>query len=147
MDMRDAIISIQGTQSDPRTPFEAASRVELVTTGKYGFENGEACFSYEESDLTGMEGTRTTFFFGPGGVTMSREGSTNSMMHFRQGKQEYFLYETPFGATSMDVKTSHIDSRVDEHGGTMELAYQIAYNHSSYGDNHFKFHVKEVNNV
>ena len=48
MDMRDVIISITGIQNDPSGSRDS---VELVTAGKYGFENGESRFEgkYESS--------------------------------------------------------------------------------------------------
>ena len=83
MDMRDAIISITGIQRDSSDQQEA---VELVTAGKYGFANGESRFTYEESGLTGLEGTRTTFTISPMGVVLKREGNLNSQMVFREGE-------------------------------------------------------------
>ena len=113
MNMRDVIISITGIQHDPSGQRDA---VELVTAGKYGFENGESRFTYEESDLTGLDGTRTTF-------TIS-----------------------PFGSATMGVDTRRIDARLDEHGGTMELDYDIDFNHTPMGRNKFKINVKEKRN-
>ena len=140
MNMRDVIISITGIQHDPTGQKDA---VELVTAGKYGFENGESRFTYEESDLTGLDGTRTTFTISPMGVVMRREGSLNSEMVFREGKKDLFLYETPYGSATMGVDTRRIDAKLDEHGGTMELDYQIDFNHTPVGRNKFKINVKE----
>ena len=143
MNMRDVIISITGMQRDPSGQ---SDQVELVTAGKYGFENGESRFTYEESDLTGLEGTRTTFSISPMGVTLRREGSLNSEMVFREGKKDFFLYQTPFGSATMGVDTRRIDARLDEHGGYMELDYDIDFNHTPMGRNKFKINVRENNN-
>lgn len=142
MNMKDAIISITGVQNDPNGEKDA---VELVTAGQYGFENGESRFTYEESDLTGLNGTRTTFTISPLGVVLRREGSLNSEMVFEQGRKSFFLYETPFGSATMGVDTRRIDTRLDEHGGDLELDYDIDFNHTPMGRNQFKINVRENN--
>ena len=143
MNMTDVIISITGIQRDPSGQRDA---VELVTAGQYGFENGESRFTYEESDLTGLEGTRTTFTINPMGVVLRREGSLNAEMTFREGQKDFFLYETPFGSATMGVDTRKIDAKLDEHGGTMELDYAIDFNHAPVGRNKFKINVREKTN-
>lgn len=142
MNMKDAIISITGLQ---RNAAGQGDRVELVTAGQYGFKDGEISFSYEETGLTGMEGTRTTFTVGPTGVVMRREGSLNAELVFQQGKKDFFLYQTPFGSATMGVDTRRIDTQLDEHGGTMELDYDIDFNHTPMGRNQFKINVRESN--
>mgnify|MGYP000043794727 CR=1 FL=1 len=143
MNMKDVIISIIGTQKDPRGETD---RVELVTAGKYGFEDGECRFSYHESDLTGLEGTKTTFTVSPMGVVMSREGTLNSQMLFQPGKKHVFLYNTPYGSATMGVDTRMLKSDMDEHGGELELDYDINFEHNLVGRNQFKINVKENQN-
>lgn len=145
MNMKDVIISITGTQKDSHGDTD---RVELVTAGQYSYENGESRFTYQESDLTGLAGTRTTFTVSPMGVIMSREGSLNSQMLFQPGRQHVFLYDTPYGSATMGVDTRMLKSNMNEHGGSLELDYEINFEHNLVGRNQFKIHVKEnVNHV
>lgn len=143
MNMKDAIISIIGTQRDPNGETDS---VELVTAGQYGFENGESRFTYMESDLTGLSGTETTFRISPMGVVMSREGSLNSEMIFQPGKKHFFLYQTPYGSATMGVDTRMLRHSMNEHGGQLELDYDINFEHSLIGRNQFKINVKENEN-
>lgn len=138
--MRDVIISIIGTQNDAAGDQDS---VELVTAGKYGFENGVSRLTYDESDLTGLTGTKTTFTIDPMGVMLRREGSLNSEMLFQQGRKNFFLYETPYGNATMGVDTRLIDARMDEHGGHLELDYDVDLNHTLLGRNKFKINVRE----
>lgn len=138
--MRDVIISITGVQNDPNGDKDS---VELVTTGQYGIENDEIRLTYEESELTGLDGTRTTFTISPMGVVLRREGSLNSEMVFQQGRKNFFLYETPYGSATMGVDTRRIDTQLDEHGGNLELDYDIDFNHTLMGRNKFKINVRE----
>ncbi len=140
MNMTDAIISIIGTQQDPNGDTD---RIELVTAGQYGYENGESHFTYMESDITGLSGTETSFRIGPTGVVMSRKGTLNSEMVFQPGKKHFFLYDTPYGSATMGVDTRSLRHSMNEHGGELELDYDINFEHSLIGRNQFKINVKE----
>lgn len=139
MEEKDVIISITGTEAGEF----GDDSFELVTDGKYLFENGSGRFSYMESDLTGLSGTRTSFTVDKSGIVMLREGSTSSRMVFEEGKKHLFLYDTPFGATTMGVNTSRIRSRMGEHGGGMEIDYVVDFEHSVVGRHSLKIDVKE----
>ena len=139
-EMKDVIISIRGTQNDPEG---GDNEIELITDGVFSFENGEGTLSYMESELTGLDGTKTSFTISPMGVVMSREGSLNSRMFFEEGKKHNFLYETPFGAATMGVNTKSISVSLDEHGGNMEIDYIVDFQHSVVGHNMFKINVSE----
>ena len=85
--MKDVIISITGVQNYPQGTDDS---VELVTEGKYSFRDGRGELSYMESELTGMQGTRTSFTFTPTEVVLSREGTLTSKMIFREGTKNTF---------------------------------------------------------
>jgi uncharacterized beta-barrel protein YwiB (DUF1934 family) len=140
MEMKDVIISITGIQQRGHKNHDT---VELVTAGEYGMENDEIRFSYWESELTGLDGTRTSFNVSPKGVVMSREGKLNSQMVFQEGRKHCFLYETPYGSTTMGVNTQRIQNRLSEHGGEMEIDYLIEFDQTVVGRNKFKIHVSE----
>ena len=140
MEMKDVIISITGVQHAEDGERDS---IELVTDGKYCFTGEETFFSYMESELTGLEGTRTSFSIGPLGVIMSREGNLNTRMVFQEGKKHYFLYETPYGSMTMGVDTHKIKNCLGEHGGDMEIDYVLDFDHAVVGRNKFRIHVQE----
>jgi uncharacterized beta-barrel protein YwiB (DUF1934 family) len=96
-----------------------------------------------ESELTGLEGTKTSFSVGSTGVVMSREGNINSRMVFEEGRKHFFLYETQFGSATMGVDTLKIKNKLGEHGGDMEIDYVIDFDHAVVGRNQFKINVRE----
>ena len=98
--------------------------------------------SYEETALTGMEGTTTTFAVEGGRVTLTRSGTVNSQMIFEEGRQHTSLYETPYGELAVDVQTSRLRHNLTERGGIMEIQYSIAVEHTVTGRNCFKIRVK-----
>jgi len=142
MKMKDVIISIKGTQNDADGE---DSEIELVTDGQFSFEDGEGVFSYMESELTGLEGTKTSFTISPLGVVLSREGSLNSSMIFEKGRKHEFVYETPYGSTTMGVDTKKLSVDFNEHGGDMEIEYVVDFQHAVVGYNQFRINVSEQN--
>ena len=98
--------------------------------------------SYEESELTGMEGTTTTFEVKGPRVTLTRSGAVNAQVVFAAGRQHTSLYETPFGELSVDIQTSILKHNLSERGGLMEIKYSIAVEHTVTGRNCFKIRVR-----
>ena len=97
---------------------------------------------YEESALTGMEGTTTTFELRGPQVRLIRTGKVNSQMVFEEGRQHTSLYETPFGELSVDIQTSFLRHNLTERGGILEIKYSIAVEHTATGKNLFKIRVR-----
>ena len=98
--------------------------------------------SYEESTLTGMEGTTTTFEVKGPRVTLTNNDKVNSQMIFEEGRQHTSLYETPFGELTVDIQTSFLKHNLTERGGVMEIKYSIAVEHTVTGRNCFKIRVR-----
>jgi len=139
MHMKDVIISVTGVQQGVDGP----DSMELVTAGKYGVSADEIRLTWEESELTGMEGTRTSLTVQPGSVVLSREGTLNTSMEFEEGKKHYFLYETPFGAATMGLDTHRIRNRLGTHGGDIDIEYVVDMDQNIVGRNRFYIQVRE----
>ena len=140
--MKNVMISITGMQDYGA---DGDDTVELVTDGQYCYADGHGRLVYMESELTGLEGTKTSFTIEPMSVVMQREGRLNTRMVFEEGKKHLFLYETPYGTATMTVDTSRISTRLDEHGGDMEIDYVLDFEHSAIGRNKFRINVRELN--
>ena len=113
---------------------------ELTTGGVLEATEEGFRLSYEETELTGLEGTTTTFDIAPERVILTRTGGVNSQMHFSVGKLHTSLYETPFGALTVDVRTESLRSTLTERGGELTIRYEIAIEHRVMGQN--AFHIK-----
>ena len=139
MQMKDVIISVTGIQHS----FDGPDAMELVTAGQYGVSADEIRLTWEESELTGMEGTRTSLTVQPKSVRLEREGSLNTSMEFEEGQKHYFLYETPFGSATMGLDTHRIRSRLGLHGGDILIDYVVDMDHTVVGRNRFYIQVRE----
>ena len=115
---------------------------ELMTEGVLERTAGGLRLTYQETALTGMEGTTTTFEVSGSQVILTRTGSVNSQMVFEEGRQHTSLYETPFGELSVDIQTSALRHNLTERGGLLEIKYSIAVEHTVTGRNSFKIRVK-----
>ncbi|WP_295584333.1 DUF1934 domain-containing protein [uncultured Oscillibacter sp.] len=115
---------------------------ELMTEGTLELTDRGLVLTYEETALTGMEGTVTTFAVEDGRVTLTRAGSVNSQMIFEEGRQHTSLYETPYGELAVDIQTSRLRHNLTERGGVMEIRYSIAVEHTVTGRNCFKIQVR-----
>lgn len=117
--------------------------IELMTEGVLEMTgDGRIILSYQESELTGLEGTTTAFEIRGSRVTLTRTGGVNSQMVFEEGKQHTSLYETPFGELAIDIQTSRLRHSLTERGGLMDLRYSISVDHSVTGRNAFKIRVR-----
>ena len=133
------LLSIRGEQYFDDIDPDAT---ELMTEGTMALTEDGIVLSYEESELTGMEGTTTTFEVKGPRVTLTRSGAVNSQMVFEEGRQHTSLYETPFGELSVDIQTSELKHNLSERGGLMEIKYSIAVEHTVTGQNCFKIRVR-----
>ena len=95
-----------------------AEEVVLETPGVYGEDEDCRYLIYEETSLSGMEGTTTTIRMYGDHVTLSRQGS------FLQetAKSEYI---TPAGPVEITVSSKEITDTVSGGKGRLRLVYDI----------------------
>ena len=140
--MKKAVmLSIRGRQSYAG---QEPDVIELFTEGVLEDADGGWKLSYEESDLTGLQGVKTTFFVRENTVTLSRSGKLNSQMYFEEQKPHDSLYETEFGALMLTVCATIVRADISESGGVIDLAYNIEVEQSAAGqiDYHLDIKVK-----
>lgn len=91
----NVIISIKGKQLYAEC---APEEIELVTAGTMERDGQGGCtISYQESELTGLEGTTTRVHIDGGRVTLLREGNTNSQWCLRRAGATCPCMRRPMG--------------------------------------------------
>lgn len=98
--IQSVIISVEGTQ---RFIGEESQTVQVVTEGTMRTEGDTVFLSYEESEVTGMEGTTTTFAVQGERVELVRTGAVESKMVFEKGIKNVSLYNVGFGALTLSL--------------------------------------------
>ena len=140
MESYPVMLTIRGEQYfDGIDPDET----KLMTEGTMEVTEDGFLLTYQETELTGMEGTTTTFAVRGPQVILTRTGKVSSQMVFEEGKQHTSLYETPFGELTVDIQTSSLRHNLSRNGGLMEIHYSIAVEHTVTGRNCFKIRVKK----
>jgi uncharacterized beta-barrel protein YwiB (DUF1934 family) len=138
---KQIILFVRGEQTYDAVAPEVT---ELSTEGVMTIDGEEITLTYQESEITGMEGTTTRFTVRGDMVVLERTGTIVSRMEFTRGERSSSLYETPWGTMVVDISTTKLTHRITERGGVMEIAFTIAVNHQVTGENRFKVRVKEV---
>ena len=138
--MKDGVISIRSMHG---CGGEDEDTIDFTTDGLYCFDGETACLTYLETEVTGMEGTRTSVMVMPDKVVVDRDGGIMSRMIFREGEKNSFLYDTPVGSATLCMNTRGIHHRFDEHGGDMEIDYVLDMEHAFVTRNRFRMTVTE----
>lgn len=138
---KNVILFVRGEQRFDEAEPEVT---ELMTEGTMSLaEDGEIVLTYQETELTGMEGTTTRFSIRDDTVVLSRTGMVNSQLVFQRGRRNSSLYETPWGMMQVDVFTTSLAHRLDGRGGILEIKFNISVDHQVAGENQFKIRVRE----
>ena len=137
---KEVVISIKGMQQ-----YEGAlpDAVELVTAGRLARDGTGYTLSYQESELTGLDGTLTTIQVDGEQVTLMRVGEFNSQLVFQEGRRHFSMYNTPYGAMTIGVNTRHLLAQLTDQGGDIEVDYSVEVDHALAGRNVFRISVRE----
>lgn len=115
---KKAIISVVSKQKG-----SADDMMEVVTPGKFYKKNGKYYIVYEETELSGMEGTITTLKVEQNEFTMIRNGAINSKMYFKKNNTDHILYSTPQGSLSFSMDILKVNINLNECGGEIYANY------------------------
>lgn len=119
--------------------------IELITEGKYYREDNRYVAEYEESEISGMEGTKTTLEIEANSVTIMRDGTTNSNLKFKMGLNHVSLYSTPFGALEVTIKPKKVNIDMDDKGGNVKLEYKMETMGIGQIENALELSIREIN--
>ena len=115
---------------------EAIEKIDLITEGILtitpdgGFTEEPSytvSIGYDETELTGMEGARSTITYRTadrGLVTMLRTGMVSTAMTFKAHHRAICTYDTPYMPFSIGIHALTVDNRLDT-DGELKLDYII----------------------
>lgn len=99
--------------------------IEVITPGKLHITSNGYRVEYDETELSGMEGTKTTMIIKDRYFKLNRVGTTETNMEFEIDKQSVSLYKTPFGAMSVVIDTKTLEINMDDNGGIINIVYVL----------------------
>ena len=117
---KKAIISICSTQD-----IGEKEKIEVVTGGEFSMNGDEVISTYDETEISGMEGTKTTLKIKGDKVVLHREGTTSTKMEFQKDNTQVALYNTPYGMLELKTSTKELDLDVNEKGGNISIKYHL----------------------
>ncbi|MBR6557466.1 MAG: DUF1934 domain-containing protein [Clostridia bacterium] len=121
--------------------------IELDTDGIIKYSNGRIELSYDETELTGMEGSTTALYFDEdnrGLVTMLRQGAVNTVLVFEEGKRHVCVYETEYFPFELTIHTYRVENNLGPDGGTFSIDYVIEIHGSASERTRFKLTARKI---
>lgn len=118
---KKAIISISS-----KTKAEQEDAIEMHTPGDFYKEEDSYYAVYDETEISGMEGTKTTLEIHPDKLSLIREGTTSARMEFEKNNKYHTLYNTPYGAMELLIQTNELSVKVNEGGGQIFIDYNMS---------------------
>lgn len=116
---KKAVISISSVQGKEKEP------VSVLTPGDFYIKDGAYYARYEETEISGMEGTVTTLKIKNDELILLRKGTTSARMQFIKDLKSVSMYDTPYGTLQIETNTLYIKADVDENGGDVIVKYDM----------------------
>ena len=92
--------------------------------------DGRITLRYEESELSGMEGTTTELIFTkdePTLVTLRRTGTVRCALVMEEHRQHSGVYETPIMPLDLTVTTHSLTNTITEDGGKLDAYSSLRF--------------------
>ncbi len=127
MGMSEADVFVN-SMLEPQDDGEGPQSMEMYSDARLRLTDDMFSLSYEESELTGMEGTSSQLSFmrsQPELVTMLRSGSVSTALVFEPNKRHFCTYKTPFMPFEVCVHTLRIDNKLLAEAATLDLDYIV----------------------
>ncbi|MGL5822839.1 MAG: DUF1934 domain-containing protein [Sarcina sp.] len=119
--IKKAMISISSMQMNDEDQI-----VEVITPGTFEILEDYFKVEYEESEISGMEGTTTYIKIEADKITLERKGTTETVMLFENSGSNVSLYNTPYGIIEMTTNTKLLDININEDGGYVKIEYNLS---------------------
>ena len=120
-------------RSEQQYEEEAPDISEFMTVGTMEERETGFAISYEESELTGLSGTTTTFLMEKDRIVLKREGALQSEMIFAINQEHRSLYDMGMGALLITVRTMALVQAIDSSGGFADVIYDVIIEDSVMG--------------
>ena len=140
--MKDITLKITGKQVyDDREE----DQMEFVTEGQLYQKNGAIYMIYDESELSGMEGCKTTLKLDGDTLRMKRIGQSGAgtEMYFEVNKRFNSTYNTPYGPMDLEILTRSVVNQFDAETlkGRVAVCYDVSLQGMAEGKNKLEINV------
>ena len=134
--MRDITLKIVGKQCFDN---KEEDQMEFITDGQLYVRDDSVYMIYDESEVSGMVGCKTTLKVKGDSVKMRRVGKVGfgAELYFEEGKRFSSTYNTPYGPMDIEVLTSRVENNLnmDELKGNIDIEYNVSLEGMAEGRN------------
>ncbi len=98
--------------------------LEVMTKASLSLNENGYVISYAEEEEDGSRSVTTLEVENGNQVTVNREGAISTHMILRKGVRNLSHHVTPYGAFSMGVEATLVESEMNENGGILRFSYK-----------------------
>ncbi|OPJ63406.1 DUF1934 domain-containing protein [Clostridium oryzae] len=117
---KKAVISISSIQEGRKE-----DAIEVLTPGNFTKHQNGYSAEYDETKISGMEGTTTKIEISPEKLMLIREGTTTTKMEFEKNNKCTTMYTTQYGSLELVIETKNLDIDIDDNGGNIFINYNM----------------------
>lgn len=115
---RQALIKLKGKAESSETDI-----IDFTTQGKVYFDKNNVTIEYDESEMSGMEGSISKVIVAGDSVTLNRMGAYTSTMAFIKGQELPAEITTPQGSIKLKVYTDILKINISKESVVLNLRY------------------------
>lgn len=97
--------------------------LEVMTKASLTLNGNDYVISYTEEEEDGSQSVTTLEVENGNQITVNREGIISTHMILRKGTRSLSHHVTPYGAFSMGIEATVIESEMNENGGILRFSY------------------------
>ena len=116
---------------------------EQICFGRMAEKNGTNYVFYEESEVTGLEGTKTTIKWNDDRIIILRSGTLDHRQEFCQGLVDKSLYQTPYLKIPLETATKYLYTGFRKGVWNLEIEYSLSHSGQPYGDMKILIEIEE----
>ena len=116
---------------------------EQICFGRMAEKNGTNYVFYEESEVTGLEGTKTTIKWNDERIIILRSGTLDHRQEFCQGLVDKSLYQTPYLKIPLETATKYLYTGFRKGVWNLEIEYSLSHSGQPYGDMKILIEIEE----
>lgn len=134
--MKEVTLKITGKQCFDD---KEEDQMEFVTDGKLYEKKGSFYIIYDETEVSGFEGCKTSVRLQGDTVKMKRMGAIgfNTELYFEKGVRFSSAYETPVGTMDIEILTKKVENNFDKElqRGSIGVEYEVSLQGLAEGKN------------
>ena len=123
--MNKVIVTVIGRQKDAAGE---ENSIKMVAQGKHYCRNGMNYVLYEDTSLSGEQGTSTLLKIADDSLTLLRQGAVVQEQYFAKAEESASVYKTPYGELNLSIKTKDIDIVYGSISGNISINYDLSIN-------------------